>query len=92
MQKLASILAIVFLYVLAFEVIGFSSSAQAQPSTSTQEAGTAFGRYLKDVWDRDKLTGDWGGLRSDLSKHGIDIGLRLSQYWQSVESYDVILY
>jgi porin len=67
-------------------VISFSSTAQAQTSPCTQEADTASGSYLKDVWARDKLTGDWGGLRSDLSKHGIDIGLRLSQYWQSVES------
>jgi porin len=86
MKKLASILTIVFLYVLAFEMIGFSSTAQAQTSPCTQEADTASGGYLKDVWERDKFTGDWGGLRSDFSKHGIDIGLRLSQYWQSVES------
>jgi porin len=39
-----------------------------------------------DIWTRDKLTGDWGGLRSDLSKHGIDINLRLSQYQQWVSS------
>ena len=86
MKKLASILTIVFLVVLTLEVMCFSSTAKAQTSTSTQEAGTGLDRYLKDVWERDKLTGDWGGLRSDLSKHGIDIGLRLSQYWQSVES------
>lgn len=33
---------------------------------------------------RDTLTGDWGGLRTDLTKHGIDIDLRLSQYGQWV--------
>jgi porin len=27
-----------------------------------------------------------GGLRTDLADHGIDIGLRLTQYWQSVAS------
>jgi porin len=42
--------------------------------------------WTKEVWSRDKLTGDWGGLRSDLSKHGIDIDLRLSQYYQGVTS------
>jgi len=26
-----------------------------------------------DLWTRDKLTGDWGGLRTALSKRGIDI-------------------
>jgi porin len=86
MKRFALILTIVFLYVIFFEVIGFSSTAQAQTSTHAHEASTVPGGYLKDVWDRDKLTGDWGGLRSDLSKHGIDIGLRLSQYWQRVAS------
>jgi porin len=28
-----------------------------------------------DLWTRDKLTGDWGGLRKALSDRGIDIGL-----------------
>jgi porin len=42
--------------------------------------------WLKDVWTRDKLTGDWRGLRADLHDHGIDIGLRLSQYGQGVAS------
>ena len=44
------------------------------------------GAWAEDVWTRDKLTGDWWGLRSDLSKHGIDIDLRLSQYYQGVAS------
>jgi porin len=28
-----------------------------------------------DVWQREQLTGDWGGSRSSLSDHGVDIGL-----------------
>ncbi len=35
---------------------------------------------------RDKLTGDWWGGRTYLSDHGIDIDLRLSQYYQGVTS------
>jgi porin len=38
------------------------------------------------LWTRDKLTGDWGGLRTDLAARGIDIDLRLSQYYQGVAS------
>jgi carbohydrate-selective porin OprB len=41
---------------------------------------------LRDFWTRDKATGDWLGLRTDLHDHGIDIGLRLSQYGQWVAS------
>src|ERR1700730_6804918 len=26
-----------------------------------------------DIWQRDKLSGDWGGARTELSKRGIDI-------------------
>ena len=40
--------------------------------------------WANDIWTRDKLTGDWGGLRSDLSKHGIQLDLRLTQFYQGV--------
>jgi porin len=40
----------------------------------------------KDIWSRDKLTGDWWGGRTWLTDHGIDIGLRLTQYGQWVSS------
>ena len=40
----------------------------------------------ESIWTRKQLTGDWGGLRTDLIKHGIDIDLKLSQYWQGVTS------
>jgi porin len=39
---------------------------------------------LDELLTRDKLTGDWGGLRSDLSKKGIDIDLRATEYYQNV--------
>ena len=55
-------------------------AATGMPSFAEQSAGG------DSVWTRDKLTGDWGGLRSDLSKHGIDIDLRLSQYGQRVSN------
>ncbi len=57
--------------------------ASAMPAFAGQ---TAFESAFDKIWNRDKLTGDWGGLRSNLSKHGIDIGLRLSQYYQGVSS------
>ena len=42
--------------------------------------------WAEDIWTRDKLTGDWWGARTDLSDHGIDLDLRLSQYYQGVTS------
>jgi len=52
----------------------------------TDDESTGASPANDSIWTRDKLTGDWGGLRSDLTKHGIDIDLRLSQYYQGVTS------
>jgi porin len=37
-------------------------------------------------WTRDKVTGDWGGARTDLHDHGIDLELNFSQFYQDVTS------
>jgi porin len=55
----------------------------------TSEKGIVVESPAPDVdtlWTRDKLTGDWGGLRTDLSDRGIDLQFRLSQYYQGVAS------
>jgi porin len=52
------------------------------PKTWAEDSKT----WAEDIWTRDKLTGDWWGGRTYLSDHGIDIGLRLSQYYQGVTS------
>ena len=88
MKRHASKLTIVLLYFLALEVAVFSSTAHAQTGTHVHEVHTApdrsAGEVLKDIWTRDRLTGDWGGLRTDLADHGIDVGIRLSQFGQWV--------
>jgi porin len=56
------------------------------PAQTTTTSDGAPGGSVEDIWTRDKLTGDWGGLRTDLAKYGIDIDLRLSQYYQGVAS------
>ncbi len=68
-----------------------TSSADAkEPASHVHEVNPAprrsVGEVAKDIWTRDKLFGDWKGLRTDLKDHGIDIGLRLSQYGQGVAS------
>jgi porin len=40
----------------------------------------------KDIWDRDRLTGDWWGARKTLEENGIQLGMRLSQYSQGVKT------
>jgi porin len=53
---------------------------------ATPAPDRSVGEVIKDVWTRDTLLGDWGGLRTDVHDHGIDVGLRLSQFYQSVAS------
>jgi porin len=61
------------------------SESEAESKSEVAESLTA-GEYVKEVWTRDKLTGDWRGLRTDLHDHGIDFGLTLSQFYQAVAS------
>ena len=42
--------------------------------------------WSQDLWARDKLTGDWGGTRTELGKLGVDIEASLSQFYQDVTS------
>ena len=61
---------------LLFALSLFAGTAHAEDKTADSES----------IWTRDKLTGDWGGARSDLSEDGIDLEFRLSQYYQGVTS------
>ena len=40
--------------------------------------------WAKDVWTRDKLTGDWWGGRTWLSDHGVDLTIKGSMFNQRV--------
>ena len=82
---------IVCLLVLALVVGGLSALAQAAETGThvhkTQAASDkSWGETFKDIWTRDKLTGDWGGLRTDLADHGFYPSVRLSQFYQNVAS------
>jgi porin len=37
-----------------------------------------------DFWTRDKLSGDWGGLRTKMADHGVEMDFRLTQFYQGV--------
>jgi porin len=52
---------------------------QPAPDRSAREV-------LKDIWTRDKLSGDWGGLRTDLADHGVYPEITFSQFGQGVAS------
>jgi porin len=61
-----------------------------EPASHVHEVNPApsrsFKEVVKDISTRDKLTGDWGGLRTDLHDHGIDLEVNLSQFYQHVTS------
>src|SRR5262245_37671570 len=40
--------------------------------------------YGGDIWSRSHLTGDWGGARTDLANHGVQIDVDFTQYLQGV--------
>ena len=42
--------------------------------------------WAEDIRTRDHLFGDWGGLRTKLSDHGVYVDLRLTQVYQNVTS------
>ncbi len=69
---------------------GSPESANAAPGSHVHDVQPApaksVSESLKDIWTRDKLSGDWRGLRKDLLDHGVDIELRLSQFGQWVAS------
>ena len=73
--------------VIAFAVIllvaggGFHQACAADDSQQDSVLDTP-----KDIWSRDKLSGDWFGLRSDLAAHGLEFDIRLSQFYQGLTS------
>ena len=40
--------------------------------------------YSGDIWNRNRLTGDWGGTRTDWANHGIQLDINFTQTVQSV--------
>lgn len=59
-----------FIILAAAAVLGGATGARAE-----ELAVKAAPQQPRSIWEQDKLTGDWGGVRTDLSKKGIDITL-----------------
>src|SRR5262245_4269980 len=42
--------------------------------------------YTGSFWTRPRLTGDWGGARTDLANRGVQFDVDLTQYLQGITS------
>jgi hypothetical protein len=62
----------VWVIVLALVLLGIADPTSAQPVDipATWEG---------DFWSRPRLTGNWGGLRDTLGKHGVGLDVDLLQ-------------
>src|SRR6185312_17190336 len=55
------------------------------PSAGTPSAGTPSARSTPGLWDRDALSGNWGGLRDTLVSRGVTLGLQeQSEVWDNL--------
>lgn len=64
-----------------------ASKTEAHKNVSQPEAPAGLlpvPDYTGDFWTRDYLTGDWGGVRSDLANKGVQLGVEWNQYIQGV--------
>ena len=68
----------------ALLLMGFASAGGAEK----QEEATLFPvpDYTGDLWSRSRLTGDWGGLRTKLANHGVQLEMDITHYFQDVAS------
>jgi porin len=56
----------------------------ASASTPTPTGLLPVPDYSADFWTRSFLTGDWGGVRTDLANKGIQIGVEWNQFVQGI--------
>ena len=74
MKNKRSVIAVAIIFLF-----GISLSVKA----GAQEASSA-NKYSGDFWKRSTLTGDWGGLRNDLSNKGVTFDISVTQILQGV--------
>ena len=55
-------------------VVAWAVSAQAQDSSPASDSAAESNPHAGGFWERDVLTGDWGGMRSQLESQGIQLG------------------
>lgn len=81
-----SIVAVSVLLVafIASAVDAQDEAAMADPIVDESQGINPIPDYSGDFWHRNRLTGDWGGARTDLADFGIQFDVRFTQTMQSV--------
>src|SRR5262249_46486508 len=54
------------------------------PAAFAPAQGAMTSDYSGDLWNRPALTGDWGGLRNELAKKGMNFDLSVTQVYAGV--------
>jgi len=77
------------LSILAVNAMAQNSSDSEKTNTPPEKAKVSAGLlpvpdYSADFWTREYLTGDWGGARTSLADHGVQLGVLWDQYVQGV--------
>ncbi len=85
-QKIASLAASLILFALMTPVLAGDPSAKAPVTDTAAEDATLFPvpNYTGSLMERSALTGDWGGLRTDLANNGFQLDLAWTQIYQGV--------
>ena len=82
--------AMVMLAILGLAGVAVGAEPQAAATDAApakaENAGPPIPDYTGDFWNRSTLTGDWGGLRTDLARKGFTIDSTLTQVGQTVFS------
>ncbi len=66
------------MFAVAEQIDDAQNQAPAAATAATSESGESF----FDVLNNDRLTGDWGGLRTSIEDGGIDFGLSMTTIYQ----------
>src|SRR5262249_29128505 len=77
------------IFMLALAFVCWSGTTPAEDVSNQpakQQEGTLFPvpDYGGDLWHRSRLTGDWGGLRTKLANHGVQLEMDITHYFQDV--------
>jgi porin len=75
----------VALALLVSSALGLPTARAEEPAAKAEPASIwPQPDYTGDLWSRRHLTGDWGGVRSNLAEHGVTLSVDLLQTYQGV--------